>query len=128
MSLKQVPLPCSLGTLLFYSHPSMANGLSAVTLYLARKEERHRRKCDKIRALCFVESAHPESGTGVAQWPVYRPESNKGRARLLTMWQRGSIKMTWIFHRTKCHLLPNFAVYTSAFGRATKGTYTSAPP
>lgn len=41
MSLKQVLLPCPLGTLLFQGHPSMANGLSAVTLCIARKEQTH---------------------------------------------------------------------------------------
>lgn len=55
--LKQVLLLCPLGTLLFYCHPSMANGLSAVALGIARKDQTHRWKCDKIRFLCCVESA-----------------------------------------------------------------------
>lgn len=123
--LKQVLLLCPLGTLLFYCHPSMANGLSAVALGIARKDQTHRWKCDKIRFLCCVESAGvspPKPGTGVVQWCFCRAKSTREEPVWSPCGKEAAWKRTGFFTGQKYHPLPRFAFYMPAFGRTTKAT------
>lgn len=123
--LKQVLLLCPLGTLLFYCHPSMANGLSAVALGIARKDQTHRWKCDKIRFLCCVESAGvspPKPGTGVVQWCFCRAKSTREEPVWSPCGKEAAWKRTGFFTGQKYHPLPRFAFYMPAFGRTTNAT------